>query len=84
MYSTPNPNVDKYKQMEHMIIVLLPSYISDTSDTHKAAEVIREFGDMEQARATIVGVEDTAVAVTEYLDHHFYDEPKPQWYANLT
>jgi len=85
MYDTPNPNVDKYQQMKEMIAVLLPGYIYQFPGTEeKAASVIKEFEDMEQARATIVGVDDTVTATMEYLNHHFQGTKKPEWYANLT
>ena len=85
MYQYENPNVDKYKQMEHMIIVLLPSYLARHPGKEElAAAIIKEFANMEAARATIVGVDDTAAAVADYLNHHFQGGPKPTWYDSLT
>lgn len=84
MYSSTNPNVDKYKQMEKIILILLPAYVQRYGMPELAAAIVKEFADMEQARQTIVGVEDTAKATVEYLDHHYTGSHKPFWYEKLT
>ena len=85
MYSYENPTVDKYKQMEHMLIVLLPAYLVRNPDEDElAARIIQEFANMEAARQTIVEVPDTAQAIIQYLDHHFKGTAKPDWYKSLT
>jgi hypothetical protein len=84
MYATANPFVDKYKLMQRQIEALLPAYVIETEERLLAAKILQEFADMEQARATVVGVDDPSEAVVGYLDHHFFGAPKPLWYRNLT
>lgn len=84
MYSETSPFIDKYKQMEKIMSLVLPHYISQTGNVVMAAEIVVEFANMEMVRQTIVGVVDVVAATLDYLNHHFFGTPKPFWYAQLT
>jgi hypothetical protein len=84
MYQGTNPFIDKYKLMEDVIVMLLPSYIRSTGKVKFGASILQEFRTMEVARATIVGVEDPAAEAVAYLDYHFKGMAKPFWYKQLT
>jgi hypothetical protein len=86
MYNGTNENVDKYKQMERMIDVILPSFIAKYGRPELACAIIQEFANMEMARGTIAGVPDTAVAAADYVTYHFSNGKvgKPFWYEQLT
>lgn len=84
------------EEMRDMLRVMLPAYelaykTDDDGDLDKEGEIqkkgpalVKEFNDMlEFAGSTVTGVEDRAVAVIEYLEHHYCGGPMPQWYANL-
>jgi len=87
MYEGRNPNTDRFDQMRRQLQVLLPLYELKycAGQGNMAANIIREFDDMEQARKTVIdGSEDTVMSVTSYLNHHYLNHPKPLWYRNLT
>ena len=46
--------------------------------------LIKEFNDLlEFSGATVVGVDDRAQAVIDYLEYHYAHGMMPEWYANL-
>jgi hypothetical protein len=73
------------EEMRIMLQVMIPAYEDHFTLPKLGPSLIKEMNDMlEFCAATVTGVEDRAQAIIDYLEHHYNDGPKPEWYANLT
>lgn len=71
-------------EMRDMLHTMIPAFEAQYDFPHIGPSLIKEFNDMlEFSGATVVGVDDRARAVVDYLEHHYAGDPPPQWYANL-